>query len=416
MPSTADRDNPRGIVVVGPPLDQIGGMTSVVRQMLAMDFDGRFDVRFVPFTLSENDRERWWNRGLRHLRQMRVLDRAIRATYAPIVHLHTCSAVTFYRTVIDLLIARRLGIKTILHIHGAKFDAFYEQEPRYRQRIVRWALSRADRVIALSTDWSTKLARIAPNAHLVTIENAVDIPSASDGRSGADGWRSGADGCRSGADGCRFLLLARMDEWKGIDDLLTACASLRERRVAFELTLAGPPGTAGDAAVLDAKIRGHQLGSTVRYIGPVEGAQKDALLRDADVYVQPSHHEGMPIALLEALAYGLPVVATRVGAIPEVLEHDRHGLLVPPRCPEELARAMSDLARDGSRRHCFAEAARMLAESRFSVERFRADLAAVYDDLCGEASPGALRPAGAGADESGVADVGAEPMIAQPVR
>ena len=365
------------VIVAGPPLDQVGGMTSVVSQMLGMDFNGRYHLEPLPFTLSSSATESWWHRGVRHVQQLQRLRAAIRRTTAPIIHLHTCSAFSFYRSTADMLAAQKVGCRAILHIHGAKFDAFYEGEPVWRRRLIRWSLSRADRVIALSSGWREKLRRMAPAARLVVVENAVEAPPVRPARLD--------DGV------CRFLLLARMDRWKGIDDLLSACALLHRDRVAFRLTLAGPPGTAGDATVLDEKIRRHKLENHVLYVGSVAGERKRELLEKADAYVQPSHHEGLPIALLEALAHGLPVVATRVGAIPEVIENQRHGLLLPPRHPELLAQAMHDLALGCGRRRGMSEAVRSLAANRFSIARFRDDLAELYDNLRASRLPASRR-------------------------
>ena len=131
----------------------------------------------------------------------------------------------------------------------------------------------------------------------------------------------------------------------------------------------------------------------MRYAGSVHGADKSDLLRWADVYVQPSHHEGMPIAMLEALAYRLPIVATQVGAVPEVVADGVHGLLVPPHDPGQLAAAMGNVARDADRRRSFSSAAARLAASRFSSARFRDDLVKLYDVLCGTSCP-TISPSG----------------------
>ena len=189
---------------------------------------------------------------------------------------------------------------------------------------------------------------------------------------------------------CRFLLLARMDEWKGIDDLLGACARLHADGVAFELALAGPPGTAGDGTALNRKIHHQGLEERVRYIGPVYGAKKLNLLQWADVYIQPSRHEGMPLSLLEALAHGLAIVATRVGAVPEVITDQVQGLLVPPSQPGRLASAMRRLAINPEEQRSMGRAARQLALTRFNIDRFRQNLIELYDDLSA-APPGRER-------------------------
>jgi len=342
-------------------------MATVVGQMIALDFAGRYRIELLPLTLAQSPREPLYGRIARHIRQVRCLRTTIRRTNAPIVHIHTCSGFSFYRSVVDMMIGRHLGCRVVLHIHGAKFDKFYAHEPLWRRRLVARSLARADRVVALSSRWRDKLHHMSPNARVDIVENAVEIPSVTP---------------KQPQDGpCCFLLLARMDEWKGIDDLLDACADLRRQGVAVEVVLAGPSGTAGDATVIHEKIRTRNLAGMVRYVGPVHGEAKSNLLAAADAYVQPSHHEGMPIALLEALAYGLPVVATRVGAVPEVVNNGRHGLLVPPRRPDLLARAMRRLATEDQSRRDMSRATRTLAIQRFSLARFRRDLTSLYDSL-----------------------------------
>ncbi len=355
------------VLLVGPELTMIGGMAGVLGQILNLDFDGRYRVQCVPVTLSSAEGESAIRRLARHLRQLWVLRRAIRRTGAAIVHVHTCSGFSFYRSVLDLWIARWTGARVILHIHGAAFDEFYERTGTIARWFIEWSLSHADCVIALSDGWRRKLQGMAPNARIAVVENAIDIPETVTERI---------------HDGpCRFLMLARMDEWKGVDDLLDACARLRADGLAVEVALAGPPGTAGNQAVLNQKIRDRGLDGFVRYIGPVQGEEKTRLLEWADVYVQPSRHEGMPLSLLEALAYGLAVVATRVGAVPEVIEDRRHGLLVPPGDPGQLAGAMRELATDEGLREALSRAGRDLVRRRFSLSRLRDDLLSLYDDV-----------------------------------
>ncbi len=361
------RPFPEPVIIIGPPTTEMGGMASVVGQTLALDYHGRFHTELVPITLSSDPYESLIGRCVRHLRQLRNLRAVIRRSNARLVHIHTCSGNSFYRSVLDLILAKWLGCRVILHIHGAKFDEFVAREPRWRQRIATWALAHADRAIALSHEWHDKIVAISPQARVVVIENAVDIPPV-------------VPPLRSTTN-CHFLLLARMDEWKGIDDLLAACALLHNSRISFKLTLAGPPGTAGDSESLQRKINALSLEACVKYVGSVEGDAKRALLASADVYVQPSHHEGMPIAVLEAMAASLPIIATRVGGMPEMLSDGHSGLITPPHDPQALADAMGTLAADPPRRFAMANAAHASALSRFSTQRLHLDLLNLYDDL-----------------------------------
>lgn len=357
----------RTVIVIGPSPDAVGGMASVVSQMLDLGFGRRYRAVFFPITSATGQRETIGQRIARHVRHLGRLRRMIRQTHRPIVHIHTCSGFSFLRSAMDMLIARRHDCPVVLHIHGAKFDAFYEAQPAYRRAMIRRCLTHADRVIALSDGWSQKLRSMAPGARLSVIENAVDCPPPV-----IKPRRAGP---------LRFILLARMDTWKGIDDLLSACATLATRTVDFELVLAGPAGTAGDAITLPEKINAMGLGQCVRYVGPVHGREKDTLLREADAYVLSSWNEGLPISLLEAIAYGLPIVATRVGAVPEVIVEGREGLLVPARQQKELAQAMRSMIDNPARRANMSASARRLAQQRFSTDRLRSDLLRLYDSL-----------------------------------
>ena len=381
--------------MVGPAPELVGGMARVVEQMLQLDFGARYRLELLPFTLSPGESEPWWSRVRRHLRQGGRLKAAIQAPRTPaaattsthqsppvpIVHLHTCSGFSFYRSCWDLRRARKCGARVVLHVHGGGFEHFHAQASVWGKALIARGLTRADRVIALSESWQTRLRRLAPRARISVVENGVLV---SEQRS------------RQTHATCRFLLLGQMDAAKGVDDLLEACRRLRGK-VPFEVTLAGPPGTAGDAVTLKDKVRALGLQEVVRYAGVVRGQEKDELLQQTDIYLQPSHFEGMPLALLEALAAGLPVIATRVGAIPEVITDEREGFLIPSQQPGRLAEAMLRLASDRSKRADFAEAAYGLAGARFSLDRFRDDLLRLYDSLYLPAHAPVRPPRGAAA-------------------
>ncbi len=386
MKQARDISSKSSVIVVGPPPSMVGGMASVVEQILSMDLGTHYRADAFPTTISTDRSESLCGRVLRHAGHLRSLAGVIRRLRSPIVHLHTCSGFSFHRSTADLFLARRLGCRTILHIHGAAFDKFYAGAGRVQRRLIARSLSRTDCVIALSQQWRRELLKMAPRARIAVVENAVACP--------------GDLPPRVNQGPCRFLLLAKMDLWKGIDDLLDATARLRATGYEFELVLAGPDGTAGDADTLANKINSRGLGAAVRYAGCVRGEEKSELLRWADVYVQPSHHEGMPIALLEGLAYGLAIIATRVGAVPEVITDRHEGLLVPSHSPARLAEAMCALATDRPRRNAMASAARRLASTRFSIDRFRDDLISLYDDVSGRAlQRAATRSLGPGRDE-----------------
>ena len=172
-----------------------------------------------------------------------------------------------------------------------------------------------------------------------------------------------------------------MDRSKGVLDALAAAAALREQETPFRLTLVGPKGDVGDEESMARTIEALGLSDEVHYVGPVQGAAKNELLASANVFLHPSHFEGMPMSILEALAHGLPVIGSKVGGIPEVIEHGVHGLLVAPSEPVALADAITRLLRCRTTRNEMGMSARRLAKDRFGLDRLDRDLTELYDAL-----------------------------------
>ena len=360
---------PFGVLAVGPPLDSIGGMSSVLRQTLSLGYANRYAVEHLPTCHAPTDREPLVAKVRRHARQVELLRQAISHADASIVHLHTCSGFSFYRSIVDMGVARHAGCQTILHIHGGAFAEFFANSGRIGKTIIARSLGRADVVLALSDTWCNTLRRIAPNACVTVIENAVAIGNSAPKNSARADRR------------CHFVVMGQMDEAKGIGDALAAARILKAHACAFRITLVGPSGTAGDAQTLPVRISAMGLSDCVTYAGPIVGDAKAALLAGCDVFLLPSHSEGMPIAMLEAMAHALPIVATTVGSIPEVVEHGTHGLLVPPSAPHALADAMVRMVTGDDLRTAMGTAARQVVTNRFSLDRLDHDLTRLYDAL-----------------------------------
>lgn len=356
----------QSVVVVGPDPREVGGMAAVVGQMLGLDWGEGWTVRHAGLAPRGIEGESVPARAGRHWKHWRGFARELRANPPTVVHIHMCSGFSFYRSALDAWAAKRCGASVVLHIHGAQFDDFCKSAGAVARRVIRRVLESVDRVVALSDSWRKVVLAVAPQADVVVIHNAVEAPVSAN--------RLGREGA------CRFLLLAKMDEWKGIEDLLLACASVRYSGIAFELVLAGPAGSAGDATTLPRRIEELELSDRVVYVGSVHGARKAELLAWADVYVQPSHHEGLPLAVLEAMASGLPVIATTVGALPEVLEEGVQGHLVAPGRPDLLAAVMTKAAKC-ARRVEMGEAGRRRVEERFSLAGFRDRLVGLYESI-----------------------------------
>jgi glycosyltransferase involved in cell wall biosynthesis len=180
--------------------------------------------------------------------------------------------------------------------------------------------------------------------------------------------------------------VARLETVKGIDCLLAAMPSILARHPAARLAVVGDGSEA-------TRLRG--LAADLGMAGRVSflGARRDVadLLPGFDAFVLPSRHEGYPMALLEAMAAGCAVVASRVGGVPEAVEDGRSGLLVEPEAPAALARAVAALLDDPALRGRLGEAARRHALTRCTARDYARALESVYRALApreGRSIPG----------------------------
>ena len=169
--------------------------------------------------------------------------------------------------------------------------------------------------------------------------------------------------------------IGRLSPEKGHEVLVEALGMLRDERSNIHAAIAGEGPSGWE---LDEQVRANGTGRVVHLLG--HRSDVPALLAAADMFALPSHREGLPLALLEAMASGLPVIATDVGGCREVIENGRNGILISPGSPEQMARAIKRLALDEGLRRALGYAARRTIEQRFSIDRMVRQVEELY--LC----------------------------------
>lgn len=174
-----------------------------------------------------------------------------------------------------------------------------------------------------------------------------------------------------------ILFLGRLAHRKGFFDLIHALASLRRQGHDVELWAGGD----GDLDHAMAVAREHNVADAVRILGWIGEEEKSDALRRAWVFCLPSYAEGLPMALLEAMGAGVPVVTTRVGGIPEAVDDGCEGYLIKPGDREELQKALASVLDDQELRRQMGVAARLRVETTFSLRSTVQVLEGVYEEL-----------------------------------
>ena len=175
----------------------------------------------------------------------------------------------------------------------------------------------------------------------------------------------------------RLLFVGWLEREKGVFELIEACRQLAQEH-RFTLDMVGDGHAMTEARAL---VTRNELDHVIRFRGWLDGLDVRLVLRDADVFVLPSWAEGLPNAMVEAMAAGLPVVVTRVGAVPEVVADHQSGLLTTPRDVESLRQALAELLEDARLRELLAAQAHSTAVRDFGVET-AADLILEQIEAC----------------------------------
>ncbi len=267
--------------------------------------------------------------------------RAYRAHRPHVIHAHT---LFFSTSLVAAVLARTTGTPLIVTVHVGSLAALPQPYrgavQLYERTIGRFILSSAARIICVSDDVRAyALALGAAPGRTVVVPNGVDLarftPGAAEDRSRPV-----------------VLSVGRLIFNKGLQYLLPAAAQLRNEGLSFQLVIAGD-GPLHRELERDAAALG--LDDTVQFLGRRDDV--DRLLRSADIFVRPSLSEGMSLAVLEAMAAGLAVVATDVSGSRQLIADGESGFIVPPADVDSLASALRRLILDPGLRRCFGERA-----------------------------------------------------------
>lgn len=215
------------------------------------------------------------------------------------------------------------------------------QRGRWFRALVNIVLRSCDVVICQSPVAANSLGQYGScrPSQLRIVRNWLD-PADYGGQHSPRNWR------RADAAGCTLLFVGFLERFKGTHCLMEAVRLLRDRGRRFRLVLCGG---GSERAALEERCRTLGLASLVEFRGWVTGAAKAAAYQDADIFVLPTWKEGLPNVLLEAMAWGLPLVTTPVGGIPFIVQSERNGLFVEPNAPGQLADALEALMLDRAR-------------------------------------------------------------------
>jgi len=351
----------RAIVVVSTDLRAAGGIAAVVGGYRLGGLDVRWPIRYLTSHREGTSLKKAAQFAVAILTFSWML---VRGDVA-VLHAHSASRTSFFRKSSFALLSRIARVPVILHIHGGAFERFYGREiGRVGRAYVRLVFRHVNLVLVLSESWKSALSMVVDPRKIVVVKNGVPLGRALSRQPNKDHDQI-------------ILFLGRISDAKGFFDLLQVVGRLRANGAGVFLW------AGGDGDLDRAASYAHELGigDRIRLLGWVVGDTKTEIMNDATVFCLPSYSEGLPVALLEAMSAGLPVITTAVGGIPEAVTHGVEGFLCEPGDLDAMHNLLLELVESHDLRTAMGQAARRRIEAEFSLPGVMSSLADIYIQL-----------------------------------
>lgn len=349
------------VLMVGNDLSVKGGITSVINQIMSHDWktDG-VDIKFIPTYIETNN----FKKVLFFARAYQRIKKEIRDNKPDIVHIHMSYKGSFTRKYLIHKLCKKNNIQDIIHLHGSEFKKWYDAVNDKKKRTIRTLLGEANAFIVLGERWNRIVKEIEPATNTVVLSNTVHIPEET------VRWN----------EPFKILYLGVLIKRKGVSDLLKAIKFLKQNLGSnkFEVVIAG---SGPEEENLKSKSKKLEIEDVVDFVGWTDGEKKTQLLRECQMLVLPSYNEGLPMSILEAMSYGMPIVATDVGDVSSAVIDGKNGYLVEPGDVNDLFNGMKQLVLSRDKWNIYCKNSRKFAVEDFSEDVFFSKIENLYEEL-----------------------------------
>lgn len=345
------------VLMCGSDRNEKGGMNSVIDQLMDYNWGNEFEFLYLATHISGNSIKKIVFFSKAYLKLVGL----VKKDKFDIIHIHMSYKGSFFRKYYVAKLCKKYEKKVIIHLHGSEFKDFYNSGNQKLKKQIEELFTIVDCTIVLGEDWKQFIKKICPKAKVSVINNAIKIPEIMEKNENTIP---------------QMLFLGALIKRKGVLDLLQALKELIDKRIFdFKLLIAG----AGEEEVeLKKYVIDNNLSKQVEFLGWITKEDKANILKEADILILPSYNEGLPIAILEAMAYALPVISTNVGSIAEAVIDNQNGYLINSGDIKLLAEKIQLIISDREKWKIFSLKSRELAENKFSEDVFISKINKLY--------------------------------------
>ena len=345
------------VLMIGPGRDVMGGISTVINNYYSCGLDKDVDLYYLP-TMEDGNK----------VKKLAVAAKAYAAFGGllkryDIVHVHMAAQASFDRKAMFVERAKKAGKKIIIHQHAADFDKyFFEQVDDAKRTRIKEIFGMADKVIVLSEEWAEFFGKnVCDSRKIEVLYNGVVMPEYE----------------KKDYSDHNVLMLGRLGERKGTYDLLKAIPIVLRSIPDAIFYLGGD----GDVEQCKKIVEENGLGEHVVFLGWVRDGVKEEQFKNCSTFILPSYHEGMPMAVLEAMSYGLATISTNAGGIPQIIEQGVSGIRVEAGDVEAIAETLIDVLKDEDKRKALGVFGRERIKEKFDFKGNVERLEEMYKDI-----------------------------------
>lgn len=345
------------VLMIGPGRNVMGGISTVVNSYFDLSLNKSITLHYIASMEDGNKIKKFWVAIKAYFEFKECLNNF------DIVHVHMAAQASFTRKSVFIRLAKKTGKKIIIHQHSADFDDyFFKQSDKKRRQKIKEIFAMADRVIALSEEWANFFGKyICDSKKIVVIHNAVVMPS----------YR------KTDYADHNVLFLGRLGERKGTYDLIKAIPEILKEVPDVQFFLGGD----GEIEKTQRIIYERKLSNHVKLLGWIRDNEKEEYLKKCSIFILPSYHEGMPMAVLEAMSYGLATVSTNAGGIPQIIKSGINGIRIEAGDIDAIKKVLVYLLQNTKRKKELGIAGRECVKECFNAENNIRKLLEVYVEV-----------------------------------
>ncbi len=350
------------VCMVVPSFSAKGGIATVVSGYKGSELEKQYDVKYIESYCDGSKIKKI----LKAIGAYFLFLKEMLVNKPDIVHIHSSFGGSFYRKLPFIYIASGFRIPVINHIHGSEIANLYINAGKKKRQLVEKCFDKCSYLVVLSEEWKDNLNVVKTKTQKVVIENYSTIHK----------------DCLQRKEHIEknILFLGFITELKGCFDLPEIAKKVIEQNEYVKFIIAG----SGKVERLQKILSEKGIAQYFEFPGWVNQEEKERLLKNADIFFLPSYTEAMPMSILEAMGYGLPIVTTNVGGIPQLIEEGKNGYMTDPGNIDGFAKAILALINDSDLAYNMGKVSIEKASEKYSLEAHLRKVCTLYKKICRE--------------------------------